>query len=100
MNGKDDVLPQDLLSNHDLMFMFGKSLQRIYVWRWKKALPFYHIPGTAQTPPVRYSLAEVIAWAAEHSMEIIRMPKVQDNGTVKWSPTHQRMILDTLIIEA
>lgn len=85
MTIKDETIPTDLLSNRDMMFMFDSSQQRIYRWRWNLDLPFYHIPsGSIKKRPVRYSFAEVVAWAAKHGFDIIRMPKFEDDGTVVW----------------
>ena len=77
--------PLDLLSNYDLMFMFKRSLQRIYVWRRTKGLPFHRIlGGSVKTMPVRYSLAEIINWAEKNNISIHCEPTITVDGTVRW----------------
>lgn len=85
MTVKDETIPTDLLSNRDMMFMFNTNLQQIYRWRWNLDLPTHHIPsGSIKKRPVRYSFAEILAWAAKNGFDIIREPKFNDIGTVLW----------------
>ncbi len=91
MATKDGTIPTDLLSNRDMMFMFDSSQQRIYRWRWNLDLPIHHIPsGSIKKRPVRYSLAEVVAWAAKNGFDIIRQPKHNRNGVVVWAGKYSK----------
>jgi len=84
-------IPQDLLSNYDLMFMFDRSLQRIYVWRRKKGLPFHKIPGgSVKTMPVRYSLSEIISWAEKNDIFIHHKPTITASGDVRWPRSRRK----------
>lgn len=84
-------IPQDLLSNYDLMFMFSRSLQRIYVWRRKKGLPFYKIPGgSVKTMPVRYSLSEILSWAEKNDISIHHQPTITASGDVRWPRSRRK----------
>lgn len=76
-------IPNDLLSNYDLMFMFQVPVQRIYVWKRKKNLQSYEISGTVLRPTVRYSLKEVLTWAKLHRKKIKFTPKIVD-GVITW----------------
>ena len=91
MSQASTTIPRDLLSNYDLMFMFGKSLQWIYVRRRNWELPFYRIPGgSVKTMPVRYSLSEVLDWAEGLCIPVICKPTVTAEGVVRWPKARRK----------
>ncbi len=91
MTTKNEIIPTDLLSNRDMMFMFDSSQQRIYRWRWNKDLPIHYLAsGSIKKRPVRYSLAEVLAWAAKNGFDIVRMPKFNGDGIIVWAGKHSK----------
>lgn len=84
-------IPQDLLSNYDVMFMFRRSLQQIYRWRKWKGMPCYKLStGSMKMQPVRYSLSEILVWAEEKGIKVERRPTIEEGGKVRWPKTCQR----------
>lgn len=81
------VLPRDLLSVYDLMFMFGvKTYVTIWNWKQNRDLPFHEVPGSTKSVksvPLRYSLKEIRRWAKEVDLEIVNEPVFVD-GKVSW----------------
>ncbi len=91
MSQASTTIPRDLLSNYDVMFMFGKSVQWIYVRRRNWGLPFYRIPGgSIKTQPVRYSLSEVLDWAQKHGIIVRCVPTTTPEGAVRWPKARRK----------